>query len=203
MSDPAISTRCLQRALFAQRLSPFSAAPSIPWPDGWATMPGLILASDSPSVARRDGPATSDADRAWDAYVDEFLRGYFAANPDFAVQAGRHEFDGQLPDWSEDGLRKEIARLHAEREKASAFTDEQLDERRRFERDYLISQIDDRSVLARSRRPAAHHPVLLFRCLGPRRVCCAGVRAARSPHQVVHGLREKCPPRAAADQGES
>jgi hypothetical protein len=41
-----------------------------------------------------------------------------------------------------DGLNKEIARLKAEREKASAFKDDQLDERQRFERDYLIAQID-------------------------------------------------------------
>ena len=31
--------------------------------------------------------------------------------------------------------------MSAEREKASAFKDDQLDERQRFERDYLIAQI--------------------------------------------------------------
>ena len=78
----------------------------------------------------------------WDAYVDQFLTDYFTANPTFAVYQGRHEFDGKFPDWSADGLNKEIARLKSEREKASAFKDDQLDERQRFERDYLISQID-------------------------------------------------------------
>jgi uncharacterized protein (DUF885 family) len=79
---------------------------------------------------------------AWDAYVDQFLSDYFVANPDFAVSSGKHEFDGQLPDWSEVGLKRELARLHAERDRASAFKDDQLDERSRFERDYLIAQID-------------------------------------------------------------
>jgi hypothetical protein len=83
-----------------------------------------------------------DANRRWDAHVERFLNEYFAARPDAAVQAGRHEFDGQLPDWSEEGLRNEIARLHAEREAASKFGDSELDGRRRFERDYLIAEID-------------------------------------------------------------
>ena len=78
----------------------------------------------------------------WDAYVKDFLESYFAARPDVAVLAGRHEFDGKLPDWSEAGLKKEIARLHAERERASGFNASSLDERQRFERDYLLAQID-------------------------------------------------------------
>lgn len=78
----------------------------------------------------------------WDAYVETFLSDYFTANPTTAVYQGKHEFDGKLPDWSEDGLKKEIARLKGEREKAAGFKDDQLDDRQRFERDYLIAQID-------------------------------------------------------------
>ncbi|MGI8469044.1 MAG: DUF885 domain-containing protein [Pyrinomonadaceae bacterium] len=85
---------------------------------------------------------TATANNQWDTYVEHFLNDYFAANPSFAVYQGKHEFDGKLPDWSEDGLKKEIARLHSERDKAAAFKDEQLDERQKFERDYLIAQID-------------------------------------------------------------
>jgi len=85
---------------------------------------------------------TTNANNQWDKYVEQFLNDYFVAHPDFAVYQGKHEFDGKFPDWSEDGLKKEIARLKAEREKASAFKDDQLDERQRFERDYLVAQID-------------------------------------------------------------
>jgi uncharacterized protein (DUF885 family) len=90
-------------------------------------------------------PQTSQAvdPKAWDTYVEGFLQSYFTAHPDAAVIAGRHEFDGKLPDWTEAGLKKEIERLRAEREKATAFKDAQLDERQRFERDYLLSTIDD------------------------------------------------------------
>ena len=75
-------------------------------------------------------------------HVQQFLADYFTAHPGFAVGAGKHEFDGQIADFSEAGLEKEIARLHADRNKAAAFKDAELNDRERFERDYLIAQID-------------------------------------------------------------
>lgn len=91
-------------------------------------------------AANTDTSAASGA--KWDAHVEHFLKDYFEANPSFAVYSGKHEYDGKLADWSEAGLSKEIARLKGEREKATAFKDADLDERQRFERDYLIAQID-------------------------------------------------------------
>jgi uncharacterized protein (DUF885 family) len=92
--------------------------------------------------ANSNASANTASNAKWDAYVDQFLNDYFAANPTFGVTSGKHEYDGKFPDWSDAGLKKEIARLKAEREKASAFKDADLDERQRFERDYLIAQID-------------------------------------------------------------
>lgn len=80
---------------------------------------------------------------AWDSYVNEFLEAYFVAHPDFAVRAGRHEFDGKLPDWSAEALAKEGKRLHAQKERLTSFQDTTLDERQRFERDYIASSIDN------------------------------------------------------------
>lgn len=89
-------------------------------------------------------PTAERADaKAWDAYVEEFLQSYFVAHPDVAILSGRHEFDGKLPDWTEAGLRRETERLRAERERALSFKDAQLDERQRFERDYLVARIDN------------------------------------------------------------
>jgi hypothetical protein len=78
----------------------------------------------------------------WDSYVDKFLSDYFEANPTFAVLQGKHEYDGKFPDWSDAGLQKEIARLKTERERAAGFKDGGLDDRQKFERNYLIAQID-------------------------------------------------------------
>ena len=77
----------------------------------------------------------------WDKYIAGYLDAYFAVHPDIAVSAGRHEFDGKLPDFSMEANDREIARLHSERSHAAAFQNG-LDERQRFERDYLIAAID-------------------------------------------------------------
>ena len=107
---------------------------------------GLFLVACQPPASNSNQTANSNvnaaSDAKWDSYVEQFLNDYFAANPTFAVYQGKHEYDGRFPDWSADGLSKEIARLKSEREKAAAFKDDQLDERQRFESDYLIAQID-------------------------------------------------------------
>ena len=100
---------------------------------------GCRTSSETPAPSQT---ASTPASGDWDAYVLEFLNSYFAARPDIAVLAGRHEFDGKLPDWSEAGIKKQIARLHFERDRALRFPGSSLDERRRFEREYLVSQID-------------------------------------------------------------
>jgi uncharacterized protein (DUF885 family) len=79
----------------------------------------------------------------WEGFVDRFVEDYFKANPDFAVDQGRHEFDGQWPDWSAEGLRNEIARLQAARQEAAAFDAGALTAEQRFERDYLLAVIDN------------------------------------------------------------
>src|SRR5947209_381797 len=81
-------------------------------------------------------------DNGWDAYIDHFLTDYFPANPQLGAYQGKHELDGKFSDWSDAGLAKEIARLKTERDKAAAFKDTDLDERQRFERSYVIAQID-------------------------------------------------------------
>jgi len=89
----------------------------------------------------------------WDQYVADYLEAYFAAHPDVAVYAGRHEFDGKLPDFSAGALDKEVARLHSAHARASAFN-ENLDARQKFERDYVIAAIDsDLFWLEKARAP--------------------------------------------------
>jgi hypothetical protein len=78
----------------------------------------------------------------WDSYSARFLEWYFTAHPNTAVWAGRHEFDGQLPDWSAAGIQSLIERLHRERSRAAQFATGRLDSRQRFERQLVISRID-------------------------------------------------------------
>jgi len=78
----------------------------------------------------------------WQGFVDGFLESYFALNPDMAVLAGRHEFDGRLPDWSPDGLLRMDGLYRSARQRAAAFDASQLTDAERFERDYFVSEMD-------------------------------------------------------------
>jgi len=62
-------------------------------------------------------------------------------HPTFAVFAGRHEFDGKLPDWSAAGIAAEITRLHAIETAVKAFDDESLDKQRRYQKSYLLARV--------------------------------------------------------------
>ncbi|MBA2704050.1 MAG: DUF885 domain-containing protein [Blastocatellia bacterium] len=86
--------------------------------------------------------ATTGESKEWDSYVNEFLEAYFVAHPEFAVRAGRHEFDGKLTDWSAEGIAGDVKRLHAAKDRVAGFQDATLNERQRFERDYVSSVID-------------------------------------------------------------
>lgn len=103
----------------------------------------FISCQPKPASNQPANSSTAVASNAkWDSYVEQFLKDYFDANPTSAVYSGRHDYDGKLPDWSEAGLKKGIDRLKAEREKAAAFKDADLDEKQRFERNYVLAQID-------------------------------------------------------------
>lgn len=90
--------------------------------------------------SQQDTPAPRAVD--WNTFVTALQEAYFKANPAFAVYQGRHEFDGQLPDWSADGIKNWIVSLRTLREKAVAFDASSLDEKQKFEREYVIAVIN-------------------------------------------------------------
>jgi hypothetical protein len=98
----------------------------------------------------------------WSKYVDEFVESYFRAYPPFAAASGRHEFDGQMPDWSGEGIKKEIARLEQMRAKAVGFTDDSLMPEERFQREYLVSRIDNELFALREARQPFTNPAWYF-----------------------------------------
>ncbi len=106
----------------------------------------LILAAACLSIAvacTREESSSSASESApnWAATRDALIDEYLKAQPAFAVYQGRHEFDGQLPDWSAEGIAAEVKRLHAARDRATAVAG--LTGAEAFERDYLVSQFDD------------------------------------------------------------
>ena len=95
--------------------------------------------SPPPSGARK-GPSL--ASQQWEKVTAGFIQSYLNARPFFAAQAGRHEFDGQLPDLSNHGIRREIARLHDQRDQVAAVDPKTLEPRERFDREYLLAVVD-------------------------------------------------------------
>lgn len=79
---------------------------------------------------------------AWSGYTGRFIEDYFKLDPFFAVQNGRHEFDGQMTDFSAAALAKKIDWLKMARKEADAFDSSALTQDQNFEREYLMHVID-------------------------------------------------------------
>lgn len=90
-----------------------------------------LVACSKPPAAK--GPS-------WAEFAQKFEDGYFERNPHFAVNQGKHAFDGKLPDWSEAGLASQISFLKEEIAAAEAFPVAGLSEDEKFERDYLLAR---------------------------------------------------------------
>lgn len=99
----------------------------------------LLLAGCTPAAPP---PTKAVESAAWSAFVTEFVEATFRAQPFAAVQAGRHEFDGQMGDWSAAGMAAEVARLNSARVAALAIDSSDMSHAQRFERDYLVSEMD-------------------------------------------------------------
>ena len=67
--------------------------------------------ASAPPAAAKPPPAPDP----WPQFAARFIEDYLRANPLFAVQAGRHEYDGQMADFSAAGIAAEVARLNKER----------------------------------------------------------------------------------------
>ncbi len=80
------------------------------------------------------GPARPASE--WQGFVSTTIEQYFGLDPSFAVYQGRHDFDGQLPDWSDAGIQRVIDFWRKIYSEAQGFTG--LDANQRFERDHLL-----------------------------------------------------------------
>src|SRR5689334_14858156 len=68
-------------------------------------------ATEKPAPAAAPPPPAAQTVIEWPAFVDSFIEARFKTDPYFAVQSGRHEYDGKMPDWSRTALDANIAEL--------------------------------------------------------------------------------------------
>lgn len=110
--------------------------------------PALMLlaagCSREPKPAAAPPPARAPQveEASWASFASGFIEARMKADPYFAVGSGRHEFDGQMPDWSRAALDADAAQLREARAAAQKFDAATLNAAERFERDYLVWVID-------------------------------------------------------------
>ncbi|MEM5516957.1 DUF885 domain-containing protein [Henriciella sp. AS95] len=104
------------------------------------TAPEVATAEAVPAAVEEAVEADIEA-AVWDDFMTAFLEGYFEINPTFAVSQGKHEFDGQLPDFSEAGIQAQIDFREGMIDAAEAIDPASLDEADAFERTYFINSM--------------------------------------------------------------
>ena len=102
----------------------------------------LAACGQAPQNSAPGQKPASQASKDWATLSNGFVEDYFRAQPFFAAQSGRHEYDGQLPDLSAHGIKREISRLHDARAQITAADPATLEPRERFDREYLLTVID-------------------------------------------------------------
>jgi uncharacterized protein (DUF885 family) len=107
-----------------------------------ASLLAAVIATGALAVAPARATDVPSGDAAWDAGIARFIEGHFAANPVAAVYAGRHDFDGRLPDLSAAALRGDVARIEAERARLLTVDASRLSDSRQRERAYLLAALD-------------------------------------------------------------
>ncbi len=129
----------------------------------WSAFVSTILLGGCNSLTTSD----QNQDSSWDSFQEEFIEGLFDVDPSSAVDAGRHDFDGRLPDWSAEGLARAAAFLKGSRERAQAFETNRLNEQQQFERDYLVAVADERLFWLETSQAAYRNPTFYADALDP------------------------------------
>lgn len=132
---------------------------------GGAAMAATLLALTACN-ATDNRSVTAPSATSWTEFRENFLAGYFPLNPTFAVYQGKHEYDGQLPDWSPEGLEKQAAFLEKTIVDAKAF-DGEMTEAEQFERDYLIHVAQGQLFFLRDTDFAQRNPAYYTGALDP------------------------------------
>ncbi|MEM6710266.1 MAG: DUF885 family protein, partial [Pseudomonadota bacterium] len=118
-------------------------------------------------VASCSSASLSRADERWDAFVAEFLERYFELLPRAAISAGRHDYDGTVPQLDSASRAAVAAGLRALRADTEAFSPRGLSEDRRFERDLALWYLGRRLFWGSETNWRTHNPMFLRGALSP------------------------------------
>lgn len=111
----------------------------------------LVLVAVLTAACSNEAPppstqAVADAASAapgWADFRETFLEEYLAANPTLAIDLGKHEYDGQLPNRTANGQAAYAAKLGDWMQRARAVDAANMSEAEKFEREYLLSDLQE------------------------------------------------------------
>ena len=132
-----------------------------------ATLLSALGACEPSAPPKSAAPVAPTAAMLWATQRDRFIEEFFQAQPFDAVQSGRHEFDGKMPDLSAAGLTHEVERLHAARNVINTVDPATLPAQERFERDYVLRVIDNELFLREKARAPFTNPVWYIGSIDP------------------------------------
>ncbi|GIH12112.1 DUF885 domain-containing protein [Rugosimonospora africana] len=102
--------------------------------------------------------------------AERVVEAVLEANPELATDAGDHRFDGRLPDFSADGVARDVAMLREASAALSQVDEDTLDAEGRVDHEVLMSLVDRllfdlTEVREHEWNPLAHNPGVLLHSL--------------------------------------
>jgi len=108
--------------------------------------------------------AVAEVRTPWPEFVTTVIDGYYRHNPEIAVDAGLHEYDGQMSDMSAAGLEEYGSWVDSVLADAAAYTD--LEGIEAFERDYLSTYLEGQLFWLRDSGFMTSNPLAYADALG-------------------------------------
>ncbi len=135
-----------------------------------AILPFFVFVFGCQGAPDLTGTGEPNISRApWDDFRDQFIEGYFEYNPRAGVNAGRHEYDGQLRDIRPESVAETITWLNEQRSASREYSVDDLPGRAAFEREYLVAAIDQELFALDVSGFLEKNPVTSWRCRRGRR----------------------------------
>ena len=109
-----------------------------------ASAAAMLATTGAAPVQTADRPAAARSASRWAAFRDAYVEELFRLDPGFAVYQGRHDFDGQVQDFSAAGLKRLGDFYRRSIAAARAMPARGMSPQERFERDYLVTVTEGR-----------------------------------------------------------
>jgi len=128
-----------------------------------AMLAGAVLVLVACGGRQEESAASDDARQSWAEFAASSVDEYYSNNPENAVDAGLHEYDGKASDYSIASLDEYTAWVDSVIAEAAAY--DELEGIEAFERDYLVQAMRGELWFLRESGFVRNNPVMYARSL--------------------------------------